>query len=451
MATLTVAYVVAGCAATRSVARAGTPPPAAQEPRQVAVRPVAVPAVAPPDPAATPSPTLDQLLAYADRHAPKLVVARQRALRGDAEIEAASPLLPANPEVGAAIGGKTLAASSFLQIETSLSQRLEIAGERGLRIKAAKRGREVARAEVEEVRWQVQVRVRRMFSEALLATARRQLADAAVAFGQEVATIAQRRVDSGGAPPMSLLVVQADLAQAREQQVAARQGEVAARIRLGAACGWPSARPPQPTGALGGVRRAPALPDLQRLALEHQPAVRTAQLALQAAHARVRLEDRDAWPEPTVGVAYSREEDLGPATHTWLFTVGVPLPIWDTNQGGRARARVERGVADAQADALLRTLRARLQEAASAVDAAADRVAIYGTDIVPTAQRNLELVRRAFELGEIDVDRVSLTRERVLASQRQALDAQADYYRAVSELQSLLGTTLPTGESEQRP
>ncbi|MFZ5786469.1 MAG: hypothetical protein ACOY3Y_08500, partial [Acidobacteriota bacterium] len=43
--------------------------------------------------------TLTQVLAHAEQRAPALQVGRARASLGDAEVEAASPLLPDDPEV----------------------------------------------------------------------------------------------------------------------------------------------------------------------------------------------------------------------------------------------------------------------------------------------------------------------------------------------------------------
>jgi cobalt-zinc-cadmium efflux system outer membrane protein len=88
------------------------------------------------------------------------------------------------------------------------------------------------------------------------------------------------------------------------------------------------------------------------------------------------------------------------------------------------------------------TLRARLARAAGAVDAAAERVKIYGTHILPAFERNLEKIRRAYDLGELEIHQVSQIRERVLATQQEGLDALGDYYRAVAELEALLGTDI---------
>ena len=199
------------------------------------------------------------------------------------------------------------------------------------------------------------------------------------------------------------------------------------------------------------MQRSPSLAELTRLALRHHPSLRRVELGVRAADARVRLEDREAWPEPSLGVAYGREDGSGPPAHVWLGTLSMPIPLWERNQGGRARARAAREVARAEEDSIHATLRARLASAAGAVDAAAARVAIYGEDILPAFEQNLQLIMRAYELGELEIHEVSQIRERVLDTEEQALDALGDYYRAAAELEALLGTDIWPAQQGERP
>jgi len=431
--------LAAHAAATRASASEGTP-------SLGGVDSVEVPDIPPPDPEQTEKPTLAQLLAFADLHSPDVLVARQRAARGDAEVAAAALPLQENPEIAAASGSRTFDGRTSGQFEASVSQRVEIAGQRGLRREAANRDRRAALAELDAARWQVQVLVRRLFAEARLASARRELADEAFSFAQNVVEIARGRVAAGDEPEMSLLVPQSDLARAREQLVAARQDELAVGLELARTVGWPSGRALEPSGLLPAVRKLPPLDQLLELALRHQPEVRKWQAAVAAAEARVRLEDRLAWPDPALGASYAREGEVAGATNVWLLSLALPLPIWNRNQGARAHARVDLGIAQAEERSVRGNLELALRQAASAVNAAADRVQIYGSDVVPPVQHDLELVRRAFDAGEIDAERVSVTLDRVLATRGQSLRAQDDYFGALRELEELLGTAVPASE-----
>ncbi len=411
-----------------------------------------VPDVDQPDPSAVSAVTLEQLLAYADEHAPALGVARARSRRGDAGIEAASLLLQNNPQMGLGVGGRAVASSNFFESELSVQQQIEIAGERGLRIQTAEQGREVALAELDEVRWQVHVNVHGLFFEALIAEERVGVAKGVVGFAEDLRLVAQRRVDAGDDAPLAMLVARADLAQAKERLVAADQEERLVRLALAEAAGWPATNAPMPHGALPTIRITRVLPDLIRLAGQHHPALRTLEFAVGEAESRVRLQDREAWPEPTLGFGYGREGDASDPPNVWLFTVGIPIPLWNRNQGQRAQASVALGTARAERESLGLRLQARIARAASAVNAAAERVRIYGADVVPAVMSNLRLIRRAYELGELDIHAVSQTRERVLETQGRAIDARSEYFRALAELEALVGAELDDSAlKETRP
>jgi cobalt-zinc-cadmium efflux system outer membrane protein len=177
---------------------------------------------------------------------------------------------------------------------------------------------------------------------------------------------------------------------------------------------------------------------------EHHPSLRTRELAVVAGRSRLALEDREAWPEPTVGLSYGREAAPGPEAEAdvWLFNLTFPIPLWRTNQDGRARAEAELVVADREREATATRLRGDLLQAAIALNAAVDRVALYETGVVPQLEENLVLLQRAYELGEVDVHQVSQTRERLLTATGQYIDARITYHETAATLEGLVGTEL---------
>ncbi|HEY6724373.1 MAG TPA: TolC family protein, partial [Polyangiaceae bacterium] len=63
-------------------------------------------------------------------------------------------------------------------------------------------------------------------------------------------------------------------------------------------------------------------------------------------------------------------------------------------------------------------------------------------EILPTFEKNLELLQKAFELGEIDILQVLVAQERFLDAQQDALQAFADYYGSWAELEAAVGAEL---------
>lgn len=392
-----------------------------------------------PDPARGQPVQLEELLAWAHEHAPRVRVAEAAMARARAARAAADPVLPENPELGGAAGPRVTADGTGVDLEASLSQSFEIAGERGLRFDVADRMAERLRAERDGAHWRVHSRVHAGYHRALVERERLEAAGRLLDFEQRLLDIAERRVGAGDASPLVVRLTEGEVAQARQRHIAARERYQAVRLELAEVAGWPVAHPPVPAGTTETPRDLPPTERLTELMAAHQPALAVARARVQEARSRLALADREAWPEPTVGVSWHREGGPNAAEDVILGALTLPLPLWQRNQGPRAEARAELEIAEAELAALEQRLAARLARAAAAVTAAAERVEVYGAEILPSFERNLEMLRRAYELGEIDVLDVSVAVERFLRTQNDALDAQADYFGALADLEEAVG------------
>lgn len=387
---------------------------------------------------------LEKILQFADERSPVLLIARSTRSRAEASRAAASPLLPANPQASIAVGPRFGISGTGVDVEASLSQQIQIAGERGVRRAAAERFSEMTDAEIEQVRWTVHCDVHAAFHRALVERERLRLAERVVVFQQEVLRVVQRQIAAGETAPLSLRLAEAEVAQAVQAAAAARQGFIAARIRLAQLAGWPLAKPPSPSGAVDPPHEPPELDHLVKVAHEKLPRLKAVAAAVAEAEARLVVANRDVWPKPSVGVQYRRE---GNPTSEGAYDIvmgalSIPIPSFDVNQGDRARARADIAVAQAELDAVTMLLGGQIAELRSEVAAAAQRTQAYGTEILPRFEENLTLLRRSFELGEIDILALSIGRERFLRIQSDALAAQLDYFVAVAGLERLVGVDL---------
>ena len=84
--------------------------------------------------------SLEELLAYAAQHGPAIAVARAALAQGDAARAGAEPALRDNPTVEFGIGPRFAkgAGGPTVDVTAALSQPIEIAGQRGARLRAAR-------------------------------------------------------------------------------------------------------------------------------------------------------------------------------------------------------------------------------------------------------------------------------------------------------------------------
>ncbi|MBL8942791.1 MAG: TolC family protein [Myxococcales bacterium] len=395
--------------------------------------------------------TLSQILAFADLNSPVLLVARSTRSRAEAERVAAAPRLYANPEVSAAVGPRLGGGKVGVDVQVSVWQQVQIAGERRVRLAAADRLRQLTDADIEQMRWNVHCDVHAAFHQALVDRERASLAERVVAFQEEVLSVVARQIAAGETAKLNFRLAEAEAAQARQARLAADQAYRVSRIRLAQLAGWPVARAPRAAGDPDTPREPPSAEALLSTARSELPLLRAREAAVDEARARVSVARRERFPRPSFGVQYQREGNPAPEVPYNIVLGGVALsiPSFQTNQGERARAGADVRVANAELEASRFLLEGQVIQARSEVVAASERVSSYGTEILPRFEENLGLLRRSFELGEIDLLSLSVGRERFMRIQSDALVAQLDYFVALAALERVVGIDLWRDEAHE--
>ena len=396
--------------------------------------------------------TLEEVLAHAEAHAPSLAVALRRAKRGDAERAAAAPFFPDNPRLSVSGGGRFGGGQDGADFEAGLTQEIEVAGEQGLRADLAERKAASYDAELARARFDVHRLVHVSFHAALLAEDAQRGVDDALRYAEQLLEIAAKQVQAGEESPLAEKLARTEVWRAKEQQLASAQATRNARLELALMAGLPRGVEVVPQGKLPTPRATASLAALVALAKESQPELRLRRAENESAKAGVALADREAFPKPAIGAFYIAEGVAPGSSATQqiiLGTVEIPLPFWRQNDGPRAFARAEMGIAEAEEQALLATLEHRIARAKTRVDSDAERIALHVTQVLPAVDDNVKLIQQAFALGETDITAVMLARERLISSRREALDAYRDYFTALAELEAEVGAEVVDNSAPQ--
>ncbi len=389
---------------------------------------------------------LDAIVRHARDNAMKVRVARARLELGDAAVAGAKPLMVDNPQLYIGAGVRVTPLGTNFELQSTLQQPFEFGGERGLRIKAGRRYRDLLDRELMQVQWEAYAHVHFAFNMALLAKARAVTAERTLAFSERLLDVARRRARAGEISDLRVRVATGELAQARQAKLNADLEYRLACLHLSEMAGWPSGQTVTPAGELVAPLRVSDAPELiTKLQAEH-PALKARGAAVDLGEARVKSARRDALPEPWLGIYFGREQEPGInyPSHIALAMLTVPLPLWKRNQAARAQSRADLTVAEQELEALRYALDIGVRRAVDAVNTAAERVRTYASEVVPRFEENLSLLERAFELGEVDILEVFVARENFLRIQNEALEAYRAYYEAVFSLETLLGSPLTT-------
>lgn len=331
-----------------------------------------------------------------------------------------------NPELGVTgenlAGTRAYTGTRSLETTVSLSQRLEVGGQRQARISAANNAVALTGLDAQAVRLDLIREVLRALSGAVAAGRNIEIARERVRLAGEVLRATQARVEGGREP----FVQQRRAEVARETAVVAldraqRDADVASRtlatllaisrVEVAATrATWFDDLGPEPVSARNGT----AMPadQLDRTRLDALITLRQRELELQR---------RNAIPDVSVNAGVRRFREAGGDT-ALVLGLSVPLPVFDRNQGNimRAGAEVTRAQADAERGRLY--LDASLAEAERRLDQVWRAANSLRRTVLPAALEAAGFARSGYTEGKFSLLEV-LDAQRVLSDVREQLNA----------------------------
>lgn len=387
--------------------------------------------------------SLSDALRLVEQRDPGLAAARDRLAVASAA-ETAARQRP-NPVLGFSSEGYgpwNAAGSSLDRQETviTLSQEFETAGRRRLRGAVASAGVAGTRAEAQEQRRRLRLDAARAYFQLALARSEVETATASLAEVDKVITVNRARYKQGEVSGGELRRLEVERMKFSDDLLAAELAEKNERAALLALLGAPRLDAPlEPTDGLALAAPAsrgaePALPaqaaaaaglpgqaaDLVARALATRPDLAAARQEQARADADLKLQQALRTPTVSVGAGYRR--DFG--ENGLVVSASLPLPIFDRNAGGVARAEAERRVAANQAREVERAVSLDVQQAVNTVSAARERLAALESDYLQKAKEARDTALSAYRSGASDlID--------YLDAQRAYRDVQRAYQRAL--------------------
>jgi cobalt-zinc-cadmium efflux system outer membrane protein len=337
------------------------------------------------------SPTLDQVVDFALRHNPDVLIARLQvdSASGDSRAVRAIP----NPSFAIAPG---------TPFQYSFTQSVDIGPNRTYRTRAAREGVTAAGFDARNVRRQVTFSVRQAFLDLLLAEATRDIAFEQDTIMHRLLITDSLRVAEGDLAPRDLATTELQFAHAEATLARAETSARAARVALQLLMGIAH---PDPTFRVSGTLEYHELPALASLSLDSlrdagiasRPDVAAADARIAQSQSLRRLASTLAVPIPGLAAVYQPE----PFTTGSHYALGISLSVPVLNSFAGERERASAGAASAQENRR-KTLAAAEGELASAVDAlhaAQTLAARYANGLLAKASAALDMQRFAYEHG----------------------------------------------------
>ena len=128
----------------------------------------------------------------------------------------------------------------------------------------------------------------------------------------------------------------------------------------------------------------------------------------------------------------------------------MPLPLFDTGQARRAKARAQAIAARQRVAQTARQITAEIREAHDAVSELMTTVRQARTQLLPLHEQRVALARKVFEAGQEDVTRLRLAELDHLEAQLKHVRLQHQTARAILRLDRATGGSTLEIENESR-
>jgi cobalt-zinc-cadmium efflux system outer membrane protein len=338
-------------------------------------------------------------------------------------------------------------AATGFQYQLHIEQPIEIAGQRGARLRAVDTAVAAAQATTEYARSQTRAVLRVAYVQAVLGEQRVEVARRREETAQRLLESAVSRSQLGAASDIEVNLAQIEVGRVAGDLAEAQVGQEVRlsdlRLLTGIAAGTPLLLSTHQTEPPVLAAEHEALPQLLDLALQHRAdlvALRRQRQALAAERGRLR---REAVPSPVL--AFDHQRDL-PGQDFWGGTLGLQLPLWNRNQGPLAQVRAQEQARQTEEQLLVARVRNEVTLAYRALELRRGQARRFQQMVLPPAERNLDLLRRGWQAGKFDLFRV-ITASRELSETRlRYLDILDDLWVAMVELERAVGAPLPAGD-----
>ncbi|MCA9717876.1 MAG: TolC family protein [Myxococcales bacterium] len=370
----------------------------------------------PPDTPCSGPLTREAVIACATQQSPRVRADEARVAAARGEADAARVLLPTNPNVAITVGQRwNTLGDRAVNVSGTLSQRLEIAGER--RKRAA-----VADAEIDARARAAEVTERDVIADALLAyydvlAVREEVTIVArgLATAERLRGVAEARAAAGLGAPLASELAAAEVARFVEHVALARGRVRVAESRLAVALGLdPTAPPPEVRGSLTPLATSDDVDDALRVA-STRPELERARAEKRAREAQLALSRRERAPAPSLSFFVQtdgfNERVIGGGLSLPIL---LPHPLGRTNKGEIAAARARVREADERVAAAARVLSVEATTAYHEYAARREAAGAYSAHADASARRSLDALADEIERGRLPVRDALLTQQSLI-------------------------------------
>ena len=325
-----------------------------------------------------------------------------------------------------------------------VSQRVEFPLKWWHRLRAGRRQAEAARlALYETAKLDMGMRAKNAYDRIALQRSLLRHARQDLDLALEILRQARIRFEAGDVPQLDVMRASVEAGRATNRLTAAENDLSVARTGLNALL----ARPLQTRFSISdSLFYQPHDTDLDQLtdtALRQRPDLAGVSLRLKAMENRQGAATAALFPDLNLGLALQQRHGHG--EDSWLFRLGMEIPLWafSRQRGERAEARAAVARTEAEREALRYRVLLETQQAWLDLGTAGKQVVLFQDRILPEAGRAFELAGRSYEEGKSSYLELLETQRTWIETQVEYAEVLFEYRAAEAALERAVGSPLP--------
>ena len=334
--------------------------------------------------------------------------------------------------------GRTLSNSG--QLFTQVAQLFELAGKRGYRIESAGFGTQSAEAAFEDAVRQLGFTVKDTYYRVQLAQRRLVLAEENRDRFSRILAINTIRFNKGYIAEVDLIRIRLQVVDFHSQVIQSLQESESARGDLRQLLRLSPKTMLELTTDLDFRRIDPNIETLRVTALDARPDIRAKRFTFSQRESDLKLAKAYRIPDVTIGAGYAIQGSRGPDNPgQFALSAGIPLPLFNRNQGGILQAEVALQSAEAEVNKTVNLVENEVEVAYRNLLQSRRLVEAYVGGVLEDARSTLTIVDRAYERGGatildlLDAARTSRT------IQQNYIEALFNYQHHLFQLESAVG------------
>ncbi len=400
--------------------------------------------------------TMDRAVAIALQRNRDIVAARLEIEA--AQVDRITAGLYWNPQFQYAVGNVVLGAGnqedkglhpgplSELVHTVGVSEVVDVWAKRNRRIRAADIGVEQRRLLVEDALREIVFAVRGAFTDLVREQAELDLSKTMKARYDETIRLSRARTNAGEISAAEFRKIELEGLKYLNALIDAQLELDVTRQHLAALLGLRS-EAELPGAAIPDVppRTPPALAPLVARALEQRPDMRAAKKGILLADAQLSAAEREAYPDISVGAAYTHSEFTasGDNANALGLSVSLPLPLFDRNQGGIARSRLERKRSDNETKRLELVVEHEVAETVRRVEHSLALLDVYEGGMLSRADDALRVAESSYKAGAVSLLELLEAQRTYIETRADYLKVQDDYRKARIDVTRAVGEGTP--------